>query len=219
MLDKEKTDYWLPVDQYIGGIEHAILHLLYARFFHKLMRDEKLVNFDEPFTNLLSQGMVLKNRIKMSKSQGNIVDPQSMIENYGADAVRLFILFASPSTQDLEWSESQLEGSNRFLQKVYRLVYKYINTATDAKSTNDIARDELRYKTAQTYEKVFNDLTKRYAFNTAIASVMELSNTVAKYEDFSKEGKIVLLETLNKIVLMLSPISPHISHYLWNENH
>ena len=216
ILNSEAINYWLPVDQYIGGVEHAILHLLYARFFHKLLRDEKLVNSDEPFTSLLTQGMVLKDKIKMSKSRGNVVDPQDMIKNYGSDAVRLFILFAAPPTQDLDWSESQLEGANRFLQKIYRLVYKFLNTKNDISLEDNIKQNELAYKTQITYKKVVNDLNKRFSFNTAIASIMELSNLANKFDDFSDNGKKVLKSTLEKIVLMLSPISPHIAHHLWH---
>jgi len=223
MLD-ERADYWLKegVDQYIGGIEHAILHLLYARFFNKLLRDEGLINNDEPFKNLLTQGMVLKDGAKMSKSKGNTVDPQEMIAKYGADTVRLFILFAAPPTQDLEWSDSGLEGSYRFVNKIYRLVGGFIE---DAKSNNigELLLDSLnkeqkavRQKTHQTLGKITDDMSRRHSFNTAIAALMELSNTLGKFTATDESSMAVRAESINIILKALSPITPHICHYLWN---
>ena len=222
MLD-ERTKYWLKggVDQYIGGIEHAILHLLYARFFNKLLRDEGLVENDEPFNSLLTQGMVLKDGAKMSKSKGNTVDPAEMIEKYGADTVRLFILFAAPPTQDLEWSDSGLEGSYRFVNKIYRLV----NSLVDDTKTNTVGslsidllskeQKAIRQKAHQTLGKITDDMSRRHSFNTAIAALMELSNTLAKFTDTDEQSMAVRTESINIILRSLSPITPHICHYLW----
>ncbi|HRE32339.1 MAG TPA: class I tRNA ligase family protein, partial [Candidatus Berkiella sp.] len=182
----ERTEYWAPVDQYIGGIEHAILHLLYARFFHKVIRDFGLVKSDEPFTNLLTQGMVLKDGSKMSKSKGNTVDPQTLIESYGADTVRLFIMFAAPPEQSLEWSDTGVEGAFRFLKRFWRLCSAHINengllplSFTDV--TPNEKQKDLRRLTHETITKVTDDLKRRYTFNTAIAAMMELTNAVAAY--------------------------------------
>jgi leucyl-tRNA synthetase len=220
MLDKTAADYWLPVDQYVGGIEHAILHLLYARFFHKLMRDEGLVDCDEPFANLLCQGMVLKDGSKMSKSKGNTVDPQALIEQYGADTVRLFIMFAAPPEQSLEWSDSAVEGAHRFLKRLWKLVHTHINAGTppalNTSSLNEIEKD-LRRKTHETIAKVGNDFGKRLTFNTAIAAVMELSNELGKVQTRSGQMLAVEREALETTVLLLSPIVPHICHELWQQ--
>ncbi len=214
MLDPEQANYWLPVDQYVGGIEHAILHLLYARFFHKLMRDEGLVDSDEPFKQLLCQGMVLKDGTKMSKSKGNTVDPQAMIEQYGADTVRLFMMFAAPPEQSLEWSDSAVEGANRFLRRLWKAVHKHVDAgapaALNVDSLSDADRD-LRRKTHETIAKVTNDYGQRLTFNTAIAAVMELLNDIGKFDgDASVER-----EALESCVLLLAPIVPHIAHALW----
>ena len=220
MLD-ERADYWLEVDQYIGGIEHAILHLLYARFFSKLLRDEGLITHNEPFKNLLTQGMVLKDGAKMSKSKGNTVDPQEMIAKYGADTVRLFILFAAPPTQDLEWSDSGLEGSHRFVNKIYRLVSSFIEDAKTHTVSNlelntlNKKQKAIRQKTHQTLEKIGDDMSRRHSFNTAIASLMELSNTLIKFADTDEQSMSVRAESINIILKALSPITPHICHYLW----
>ena len=220
MLD-ERADYWLEVDQYIGGIEHAILHLLYARFFSKLLRDEGLITHNEPFKNLLTQGMVLKDGAKMSKSKGNTVDPQEMIAKYGADTVRLFILFAAPPTQDLEWSDSGLEGSHRFVNKIYRLVSTFIEDAKTHTVSNlelntlNKKQKAIRQKTHQTLEKIGDDMSRRHSFNTAIASLMELSNTLIKFADTDEQSMSVRAESINIILKALSPITPHICHYLW----
>ena len=216
----ENTRYWLPVDLYIGGIEHAILHLLYSRFFHKALRDIGLVEGDEPFKRLLTQGMVLKDGAKMSKSKGNTVDPQSYIEKYGADTVRLYMMFTSPPEQSLEWSESSVEGSARFLKKVWNLVNKrkYNNLDDQFK----FSEDELavRRKSHATLKKVENDYEVRFSFNTAIAAIMELLNFIP--EDFkdaeaSKSKKYCLDEAILFILQMLFPIAPHICEHLWKE--
>ena len=211
MLDTQRANYWLPVDQYVGGIEHAILHLLYARFFHKLMRDEGLVDSDEPFTRLLTQGMVLKDGAKMSKSKGNTVDPQSLIDSYGADTVRLFSMFAAPPEQSLEWSEDGVQGAHRFLKRLWRLVESYAEqpatTELQIDSLNESQRD-LRRKTHETIAKVSDDFDRRQTFNTAIAAVMELCNDVSRFSDDSEQGRAVLREALLAAVSMLGPIVP-----------
>ena len=215
----EKTKYWLPVDLYIGGIEHAILHLLYSRFFHKALRDIGLVEGDEPFKRLLTQGMVLKDGAKMSKSKGNTVDPQPYIEKYGADTVRLYMMFSSPPEQSLEWSESSVEGSARFLKKVWNLVsvrkYKKLDDQFNF-SKEELA---LRRKSHATLKKVENDYEIRFSFNTAIAAIMELLNSIP--EDFKDSmapdsKKYCLDEAILFILQMLSPIAPHICEYLWS---
>ena len=217
MLD-ERANYWLPVDQYVGGIEHAILHLLYARFFNKLMRDVGLIENDEPIENLLTQGMVLKDGSKMSKSKGNTVDPQGLIEQYGADTARLFMMFASPPDQSLEWSDTGIEGASRFLKRLWRQVYDHLETGNavtlDLTALND-EQKALRRQTHETIAKVGDDIGRRFTFNTAIASVMELMNALAKFKDDSEQGRAVMQESLQSIVLLLSPIVPHISHELW----
>jgi leucyl-tRNA synthetase len=220
MLDPHAANYWLPVDQYIGGIEHAILHLLYARFFHKLMRDEGLVTCDEPFQRLLCQGMVLKDGSKMSKSKGNTVDPQELIEQYGADTVRLFMMFAAPPEQSLEWSDAGVEGAHRFLKRLWRAVFVYLShadtpVALDATQLNDTQKT-LRRKTHETIAKVSHDYAERLTFNTAIAAVMELLNDVSKISDRSNaQIRAVEREALETAILLLSPVAPHIAHALW----
>ena len=217
MLDA-RADHWLPVDQYVGGIEHAVLHLLYARFFHKVLRDEGLVHCDEPFTNLLTQGMVLKDGAKMSKSKGNVVDPQEMIDRYGADTVRLYMMFAAPPEQSLEWSESGIEGAYRFLRRLWRTVREHLDAgpvdpALAARAEGE-AR-ELRRRTHRTIAKVTDDIERRYTFNTAIAAVMELLNAVTRLEAKDEAARAVVREALETAVLLLSPIVPHIAHALW----
>jgi len=217
MLD-ERANHWLPVDQYIGGIEHAVLHLLYARFFHKLMRDEGLVSGDEPFQNLLTQGMVLKDGAKMSKSKGNTVDPQALIDQYGADTARLFMMFAAPPEQSLEWSDKAVEGSNRFLNRLWRAVQNHVEQGDVAALNVDSLSDDLKALRRQTYQtltKVADDLGRRHTFNTAIAAVMELMNALAKLNDDSEQARAVVHELLEKVILMLAPIAPHICHHLW----
>jgi len=222
MLDRRAMDYWLDVDQYIGGIEHAILHLLYARFFHKLLRDEGLVSSDEPFSRLLTQGMVLKDGAKMSKSLGNTVDPESMISKYGADTVRMYMMFTSPPDQSLEWSDSGVEGAYRFLKRLWKLVGEYQPAAVtlDAGALND-AQKAVRLKTHGTIQKVTDDYDRRQIFNTAIAAVMELYNDVSRFaadNDIHDGGQnqAVFREAVSAIVLLLAPIVPHMSHVLWN---
>ena len=264
MLDPEAANYWLPVDQYIGGIEHAILHLLYARFFHKLLRDVGLVKSDEPFKRLLCQGMVLaesfyqedelggktwispteveletddKGKIlarkrasdgssvetagmsKMSKSKNNGIDPQTIIDQFGADTVRLFMMFAAPPEQSLEWSDNALEGANRFLKRLWKAVHSHTeNGAAPALAPSELNEEQkdLRRKTHETIQKVSDDVSRRLTFNTAIAAVMELMNQVSKYVDVSPQGLAVTQEALETATLLLAPIAPHIAHELWS---
>ena len=221
MLD-ERANYWLPVDLYIGGIEHAILHLLYARFYHKLLRDEGLVEVGEPFKRLLTQGMVLNGGSKMSKSMGNTVDPEEMINNYGADTVRLFMMFAAPPEQSLEWSDKAVNGAYRFLRKFWTMV---LNRIDDISNVDDIDPDdffndsqkELRKETHKTIAKVSDDIGRRYTFNTAIAAIMSLSNRVSRYQIDTDLDRKVVREALESMVLLLSPIVPHICNHLWTE--
>lgn len=265
MLD-ERVNYWMPVDQYIGGIEHAVLHLLYSRFFHKLIRDAGLVKCDEPFTRLLTQGMVVaetfyrteengqknyyawdevdlvlddRGRIesatliedgqavtvgnieKMSKSKNNGVDPQNLIDRYGADTVRLFAMFASPPDQSLEWKDSGVEGMNRFLKRLWRAVHQsavseFVRPTLDTATLSDDEKS-LRRKTHETIRKISDDFERRYTFNTAIAAAMELLNDAGRLKVNSEMGQAVVNEALESIVLMLSPITPHVCHSLWNE--
>ena len=231
MLD-QRADYWLPVDQYIGGIEHAILHLLYARFFHKLLRDEGLLNSDEPFSRLLTQGMVLKDGSKMSKSKGNTVDPLPLIEKYGADTVRLFMMFASPPDQTLEWSDSGVEGGFRFLRKLWRTTFNHdvskLQNRTNQRFSNadlNAEQKQLRFKTHSTLQKVTDDYARRQTFNTAIAAVMELVNALHKFQDQNAASPAgddmqdlnnrIVHEALEIIIQVLAPIVPHFSHVLW----
>jgi len=263
MIDPQEANYWLPVDQYIGGIEHAILHLLYARFFHKLLRDAGLVQGDEPFKKLLCQGMVLadafsyqnenggkewvnpgdvelerddkgrvlkasfedkvlshEGMIKMSKSKNNGVDPQEAIDLYGADVVRLYTMFAAPPEQSLEWSNSGVQGAQKFLQRIWRLATEVLDGQTIEALNSDALDDNLkaaRRKTHETIQKVSDDIGRRYAFNTAIAAIMELMNTLTKLDKKDSAARSVLKEALNAITRMLAPITPHISHTLWQE--
>ena len=219
MLD-QRADYWLPVDQYIGGIEHAVLHLLYARFFHKLLRDEGLVSGDEPFKNLLTQGMVLKDGAKMSKSKGNTVDPQALIDEYGADTARLFMMFAAPPEMSLEWSDNAVEGANRFLKRLWRSVHEHTEKGVvKDKNLTDLseAATDLRRLAHQTLTKVGDDLGRRHTFNTAIAAVMELMNGLNKFTEQDIQARSVRQEVLELVVLMLAPITPHICHALWTQ--
>jgi len=220
MLDS-RVDYWAPVDQYIGGIEHAILHLLYARFYHKLLRDEGLVNSDEPFKNLLTQGMVLKDGSKMSKSKGNTVDPQGLIDKYGADTVRLFIMFTSPPEQSLEWSDAGVEGAFRYLKRLWKAVFEHVEanqklTPLDVEALT-AEQKAMRFKLHETLKKVNDDYGRRLTFNTAIAANMELMNHLAKFSDTSDQAVAIRQEVLESIVLMLAPIIPHLCHQLWQE--
>ena len=218
MLD-ERARYWLPVDQYIGGIEHAILHLLYARFYHKLMRDEGLLECDEPFTRLLTQGMVLKDGAKMSKSKGNTVDPEALITRYGADTARLFIMFAAPPEQSLEWQDTGVEGAFRFLKRIWRLVYDHVDEGEAPPldpAMLDTEEKVLRRSTHDTIAKVSDDIGRRYTFNTAIAAVMELANALSRFRPQGDQGRAVMQEGLETLVLLLAPIVPHITHVLWH---
>ena len=220
MLD-ESAKYWLPVDHYLGGIEHAILHLLYARFYTKLLRDEGLVACDEPFKKLLTQGMVLMDGSKMSKSKGNTVDPQALIEKYGADTVRLFIMFAAPPEQSLEWSADGVEGASRFLKRLWRQVYLHSQQVqgTHFKIQGELSKEQqsVRRFLHQTIQKVTHDMGVRTIFNTAIAANMELLNTLAKFTDESNNSKAIRHEILEAIAIMLSPIVPHICDQLWRD--
>ena len=265
MIDPAKANYWLPVDQYIGGIEHAILHLLYSRFFHKLLRDTGLVQCDEPYKKLLCQGMVLadtyyreadngaqdwiapsdvtverneKGQVtsaiskvdgeavisagmsKMSKSKNNGIDPQSVIDKYGADTVRLFIMFTSPPEQTLEWSDAGVEGAHRFVKRVYKLVHDTVETCQGnsyevSGLTLNAEQKKLRRELHKTIAKVTDDIGRRNTFNTAIAAIMELMNHLSKAAIKSDEDKAVMFEALRAVVLMLTPITPHMCHYLW----
>ncbi|WP_129139633.1 leucine--tRNA ligase [Modicisalibacter coralii] len=264
MLD-ERADYWLPVDLYIGGIEHAILHLLYARFFHKLMRDFGLVASDEPFQRLLTQGMVIAETFyrespdggkdwfnpadvdvrrddkgrplsavyrgdgqpvemggieKMSKSKNNGVDPQAMIDRFGADTVRLFMMFAAPPEQSLEWSDAGVEGAHRFLKRLWKLVADHVNAGTPAALDVDALDDDqkaLRRKTHETIAKASDDIGRRTTFNTAIAAVMELTNALGRFTDTRPQGLAVAREAVEACVLLLAPITPHACHVLWQQ--
>lgn len=263
MLDPTQANYWLPVDQYIGGIEHAILHLLYSRFFHKLLRDEGLVESDEPYKRLLCQGMVLadsyftednagkktwysptavstekddKGRItkawltdsgtpvehggmtKMSKSKNNGIDPQEVIDKYGADTVRLFTMFAAPPEQTLEWVDSGVEGANRFLRRIWKLVNEHLEKGAPAVlSVSELNKDQqaLRREVHKTIEKVTDDLGRRQTFNTAVAAVMELLNHLAKAPQDNAQDIALMREAVEAVLRILNPITPHISHVLW----
>lgn len=252
-VDPEKAGYWMPVDQYIGGIEHAILHLLYSRFYTRVLRDFGELKVREPFTNLLTQGMVCKetqecpkhgylyphqvdenrcvqcgsevvtgNTVKMSKSKRNVVDPEALIEQYGADTVRMFCLFASPPERDLEWSDRGVEGSYRFLNRVWRLVVENMEPISkvepyDRKTPLNGPESDLHRKTHQTIKKVTNDIEDRFHFNTAISAVMELVNEISKYvsSDGNKEWSVVR-EAVETTVVLLSPVVPHITEELWH---
>jgi len=216
----EISKYWLPVDLYIGGIEHAILHLLYSRFFHKAMRDMGLVEGDEPFKKLLTQGMVLKDGYKMSKSKGNTVDPQKFIDQYGADTIRLYMMFTSPPEQSLEWSDTAIEGSYRFLKRIWNLLSERKQFAEKQPDEFTKHELELRQKSHKTLKKVTHDYAERNSFNTAIASIMELLNAVPesfKANDATVAQRFCLDEVIQFTLKMLSPITPHISLYLWKE--
>ena len=216
MIDSAQANYWLPVDQYVGGIEHAILHLLYARFFHKLMRDAGLVTSDEPFTRLLTQGMVLKDGAKMSKSRGNTVDPQALIDRYGADTVRLFSMFAAPPEQSLEWSDSGVEGAHRFIKRLWRLVYDHGQAgAVDDAGSYNAEQKSVRRKIHETIAKVSDDYGRRQTFNTAVAAVMELCNELGRFPVDSDLDRAVMDEGLRAALLMLWPITPHLTEHLW----
>ncbi len=218
---REATDYWMAVDQYIGGVEHAILHLMYARFFTKFLYDIKMLSVQEPFTNLLTQGMVLKDGAKMSKSRGNVVSPEEIINAYGADTARLFILFASPPERDLEWSDQGVEGAYRFLNRVWRLVtnsieaLQSVNLPADYKELDPAAK-ALRFKTHATIKKVSEDIEERFNFNTAISAIMELTNAINAYRDQEEQDLCVLKEAIQTLLVLLCPFAPHITEELWS---
>jgi leucyl-tRNA synthetase len=219
-FDSDKANYWMPVDQYIGGVEHAILHLMYARFFTKFLYDIKMIDSQEPFSNLLTQGMVLKDGAKMSKSKGNVVSPEEIINYYGADTARLFILFASPPEKDLEWSDQGVEGSSRFLNRVWRLVHDYMPELKDIteeinpESLNKVDKS-LYYKIHATIKKVTEDIEERFNFNTAISAIMELTNQLNSYREVKDKNKALLKLAIEELLILLSPFSPHICEELW----
>ncbi|MCT4536166.1 leucine--tRNA ligase [Halodesulfovibrio sp.] len=223
----EALNYWAPVDQYIGGVEHAILHLLYARFFTKALRDCGYMNFDEPFANLLTQGMVLMDGSKMSKSKGNVVDPTAMIERYGADTVRLFCLFAAPPERDFEWSETGIDGSFRFVNRIWRLIEELegdLITAEPCSSTADDCTCKeakgIRLKEHETVKKAGDDIEQRFQFNTAIAAVMELVNEIYLAKDALKgdeKGRKVLSSAISTVINLMSPFTPHLCEEIWEQ--
>jgi len=221
-FDPDQVNYWMPVDQYIGGVEHAILHLMYARFFTKFLYDIKMINSLEPFSNLLTQGMVLKDGSKMSKSKGNVVSPEEIIKHYGADTARLFILFASPPERDLEWSDQGVEGCYRFLNRIWRLVQDYAPLfAEDSESLNTASlnpRDkDLYYKVHATIKKVSEDIQERFNFNTAISAIMELSNHLNSYREVQDKNPALIKLAIDNLLILLSPFSPHICEELWQQ--
>jgi len=224
-----KLSYWMPVDQYIGGIEHAVLHLLYSRFFTKVIRDIGLIKIDEPFTSLLTQGMVIKDGAKMSKSKGNVVDPDFLINKYGTDTVRVFCMFAAPPERDLEWSDQGVEGASRFLNRVWGIIYKYCaevqkNKSAKEKNFNDTTSELLNSgasallrKTHQTIKKVTGSIERDYHFNTAIAALMELINEMTAFNPENKHDREVLAFSIRQMILLLSPFAPHIAEELWSQ--
>lgn len=220
-FDKDVNNYWGPVDQYIGGIEHAILHLLYSRFFVKVLRDAGLVDYDEPFSNLLTQGMVIKDGAKMSKSLGNVVSPEEILSKYGADTARLFILFAAPPERELEWSDQGVEGSFRFLNRIWRIVQAFEAvlaqkvTEYDHSNLNEADKD-LRRVLHSSIKKVTSDIEIRFNFNTAISTMMELVNALYAYKEAVKEPNAGLIyEAISELIKMMSPFVPHITEELW----
>ena len=222
-IPESEVRYWMPVDQYIGGIEHAVLHLLYSRFFVKVMRDLGLIDFNEPFQNLLTQGMVIKDGAKMSKSKGNVVDPNHLIQKYGTDTLRLFSLFAAPPEKDLEWSDKGVEGAFRFLKRLWGIVYKYSDklpvTSTKVKNKDSSPvthhASRLLKKTHQTIKRVTNDIEREFHFNTAVAGLMELVNEIASFEPATDEDRASLRFALERTLLLLAPFAPHLAEELW----
>ncbi|MBR6025962.1 MAG: class I tRNA ligase family protein, partial [Firmicutes bacterium] len=218
VFDPAKAKYWMAVDQYIGGVEHAILHLMYARFFNMFLKDIGLASTEEPFTNLLTQGMVLKDGTKMSKSLGNVVSPEEIIDRYGADTARLFILFAAPPERELEWSDTGVEGSYKFLNRVYRLVYdmaeetKGIAPVYSVQTKDD---KQLAYILNNTVKRVTDDINKRFNFNTAISAIMELVNEMYRYKELQDVNLGLLRDATEKLVLIFSPFAPHICEEMW----
>lgn len=223
-FSKEAVDHWMNVDQYVGGVEHAILHLLYSRFFTKALRDFGYLNVDEPFENLLTQGMVCLDGSKMSKSKGNVVSPEEIIGKYGADTARLFILFAAPPERDLEWSDQGVEGCYRFLNRVWRLVGQFAESAQQSTGNGkrawgelDSSAKEMRRQTHLTLQKVTTDIGTRFNFNTAVSSIMELVNALYLYKEQPKAKREVEREALESIIILLAPFAPHITEELWRE--
>jgi leucyl-tRNA synthetase len=220
-FDRKNISYWMPVDQYIGGIEHAVLHLLYSRFFTRVIRDLGLLNISEPFQNLLTQGMVIKDGAKMSKSKGNIVDPNYLIEKYGADTSRLFSLFAAPPEKDLEWSDKGVDGAYRFLNRIWGIIYKnkfkIQNSKFKIEEVHSLQSSALNLyrKTHQIIKKVTTDIEREYHFNTAIAGLMELVNEMTSFEPKSDEDRATFKFAVERMLLLLSPFSPHIAEELW----
>ncbi|MEW6067422.1 MAG: leucine--tRNA ligase [Nitrospirota bacterium] len=218
---ESEIKYWMPVDQYIGGVEHAVLHLLYSRFFTRVLRDIGLLNISEPFQNLLTQGMVVKDGAKMSKSKGNVIDPNYLIEEYGADTSRLFSLFAAPPEKDLDWSDKGVEGAYRFLHRLWGIVYRYRDKIENTRDrTNNILNLQpsaagLCRKTHQTIKKVTTDIEREYHFNTAIAAMMELLNEITSFEPESDSDWAVFRFTIENLLLLLSPFCPHITEEIW----
>ena len=220
-FDKDKVNYWAPVDQYIGGIEHAILHLLYSRFFTKVLRDAGMVDFSEPFTNLLTQGMVLKDGSKMSKSKGNVVSPEEIIAQYGADTARLFILFAAPVDRDLDWSDEGVAGASRFLKRVWRIMETFeaqIKAGQDEYDVSSLTEEEkeLRRVLHTTIKKVTEDIRDRFMFNTAISSIMELVNAFYAFQNSETINGNLVREVSVAIIKLLAPFAPHITEELWS---
>lgn len=222
-FDKEKANYWLPVDQYVGGIEHAILHLLYSRFFTKALRDRGLLDFDEPFKNLLTQGMVLKDGSKMSKSKGNTVDPDEIFKHYGADTARLFILSDSPPDRDLDWSDSGVEGCYKFLNRVWRLFYIVQNNITDSEITSSAElskdTDALLREAHMSIKKITQNISGEFQFNTVISRLREFVNAIYEYinnkKDYTEDDKAVLSFVCKSLIKLLSPIVPHLAEELY----
>lgn len=221
-FEKESVDYWMPVDQYIGGVEHAILHLLYSRFFMKALYDMGYVSYDEPFKNLLTQGMVLKDGAKMSKSLGNVVSPEEIVEKYGADTARLFILFASPPEKDLEWSDQGVEGCYKFINRVWRIINHFIDIVKGDYEVNPAGftkeDKDLWFVINNSVKRVTDDIEKRFNFNTAISAIMELVNAFYNYSDKvpdEKKNKGIIKSGIEKMILMLAPFIPHAAEELW----
>ena len=221
-FESEAVDYWMPVDQYIGGIEHAVLHLLYARFFTKVLFDAELIKADEPFSRLLAQGMVYKDGAKMSKSKGNVVTPDEIVEKYGADTGRLFILFASPPEKDLDWNDQGVEGCHRFLRRIWRLVEECKEQFTVEKGAveNSSSEIDLQRSVHATIKKVTFDIQERFNFNTAISAIMELVNAIYAYRQSAESidlNHAVLRDALEKTVLLLAPFAPHLAEESWHK--
>lgn len=231
-FDLVETKYWMPTDQYIGGIDHATKHLIYARFFTKFLRDIGYVNVDEPFTNLLNQGWVLgRDGQKMSKSKGNVVDPLKMLKSYGADAVRIFMLFAAPPEPDMAWSDEGVEGASRFINRVWRIANQYLDLIKSAPAIPVGAEHfqpmqlsesskQLRRATHLTIKKVTTDIEERFHFNTAISVIMELVNELYRYDIYvvpKPEAAVVLKESISAMTVLLSPLTPHMAEEIWQK--